>query len=601
MQSDIANRLPLEREVEDVANSRTGLLKNFRVAPCEYKRFTLFGIMFGIIGFIYSFMRILKDNYVMSRQEPICILYIKLFYIAPLSFMVVFGINYLLIRRPVSKLFSLFSLAFMSLFFLLGTMVIFERPLSVTTSFMGTRLAAFAKSVDNIGFLKYFILTLVEPLATAVYIVAELWGSLILSYLFLSYMNETCTESQHSRFIPPLFIIANLSLLASAMVTTLFFKIKEHLTEEQNVLFMGFIFFLEGFLVLCMLFCKYILETKVITKPIFISEKVREPKAPKATPGFAESLGTMRDSKFLMAMCTVVCFYSVVFNILETVYKNGIKRGAIAMGEEPGKYSGKFNSYDQYVTSISVILLNLSTFSKWVDKRGWLVVALITPMIGLLSTICILGLGSYNAAADDSSIGIFNAMFGGAATFIVLENYLGTFCLAAMKIFKYTAFDVTKERISMRIEGRYRPKFKSIYDGIFNKFGKSLGATYGILLSSITTDIDFRGFSPISSALMTGFLGIWIFYVFYLGRSFNASVKADQPIDIDLSSKASEEDPNKPQSEEQDLKAYLSENKDLKKQVIDSTELKNTAPEARDTARAQDGRLPDPQDLKKDL
>jgi len=537
MQSDVATHLPSEQEVDDIANSRSGILKNFRVAPCEYKRFALFGLMFGIISFIYSFMRILKDSYVMSRQEPICILYIKLFYIAPLSFLIVFGINYLLVRRSVSNLFSIFSLAFMGLFFLLGTMVMFEQQLAASTSFAGAWLGSIAHSFKHIGFIRYFILTLVEPLATSVYILAELWGSLIMAYLFLSYMNEMCTEKQHSRFIPPLFIIANLSLLGSAMVTTLFFKIQERLTESQNVLFMGFIFFLEGFLVLGMLFCKHLLETKVITKPIFVSDKVRHAKGPKVTPGFKESLGIMRNSKFLLAMCTVVCFYSVIFNILETVYKNGVKRGADEMGVERGKYSGRLNSYDQYLTSISVILLNLSAFSKWVDKRGWMFVAMITPAIALISSICILGLGSYNTAADEDSFGFINSIFGGAPTFLILENYLGTFCLAMMKIFKYTAFDVTKERISMRIESRYRPKFKSIYDGIFNKFGKSMGAVYGIMLSSFITDIDFRGFSPMTSVIMTGFISLWIMSVIYLSRSFDTSIKTNEPIDIDLKDK----------------------------------------------------------------
>lgn len=534
MQGDTINNLPPEQQIEDEANSRTGILKNFRIASCEYTRFALFGIMFGIIGFIYSFMRILKDNYVMSRQEPICILYIKLFYIAPLSFLIVFAINYLLVRRSVSNLFSLFSLAFMGLFFLLGTFVMFEKQMMFSTSLLGAKLAAFATQMKHIGFLRYLILTLIEPLATSVYIVAELWGSLILSYLFLSYMNEICTERQHSRFIPPLFIIANVSLLASAMVTTLFFKIEDGLTSDQKPVFMGFIFFLEGLLVLAMLFCKYILETKVVTRPIFISDKIKRAKAPKVTPGFAESLQIMRKSKFLLAMCTVVCFYSVAFNVLETVYKNGIKKGADEMNVEPGKYSGKFNSYDQYITSISVILLNMSTFSKFVDKRGWVFVAMVTPVIGLVSSLCILGLGSYNSAADRSSFGFLNSMLGGSATFVVLENYLGTLCLAAMKIFKYTAFDVTKERISMRIESRYRPKFKSIYDGIFNKLGKSVGATYGIAVSSLVSDIDFRGFSPFTSMGMAAVLGIWIFWVVYLGRSFNTSLKTNEPIDIDI-------------------------------------------------------------------
>lgn len=528
------SNLPSEQQIEDEVNSYTGLMKNFRIAGCEYKRFAMLGVMFGIIGFIYSFMRILKDNYVMSRQVPNCILYIKVLYIMPLSFIVVIGINYMLTSRTVSKLFSIFCLGFMSIFFLLGTVVIFEDKIMFDTNVIETKLATNSFETRGLGFLKYLLLTINEPLATTVYIVAEMWGSLIMSYLFLSFMNEMCTEKQHSRFIPPLFIIVNLSLLLSAMVTTVFFKVKENLTNEQNTLFMGGVFFLEGILVLGVLFCKYILENKIVTKPIFVSSSAKKAKKQKAAMGFKEGLEIMMKSKFLMAMCGIVCFYSICFNILETVFKNGIKRGADATGMEPGKYSGKYNNMDQYITSISVISLNMSSFSTFVDKKGWLMVAMITPLIGLISTACILGLGSYNAATEEGSLHVFNSMFGGNKSLFVMENLLGTLCLSAMKVFKYAAFDVTKERISMRIEDRYRPKFKSIYDGIFNKFGKSMGALYGIAVSSVFTEIDLRGMSPITSIFIVLFISVWIFSVIYLGGLFNKSLKSSEPVDIDL-------------------------------------------------------------------
>lgn len=526
--------LPTEQQIEDEVSAYTGILKNFRIAKCERSRFAVFGIMFGIIGFIYSFMRILKDNYVMSRQDPVCILYIKLIYIMPLSFIVVLAINYLLAKRSVSKLFSISCIAFMGIFALLGTAVIFEKVSPFNMMSIEEKLASFAFETRGLGFLKYCLLTVSEPLATSVYIVAELWGSLILSYLFLSFMNESCTVKQNSRFIPPLFIIANISLFLSAMVTTMFLKIQENLNSQQNTLFMGSIFFLESFLVLCVLFCKYILETRIITKPIFISEVVKKSKGPKLSTSFKESLKMMMKSKFLLAMCTIVCFYSVSYNILETVFKNGIKRAADMQGIDRGKFSGKFNSYDQYITSISVIALNLSSFSNYVDKRGWRLVALITPIVAIISAGCILGLGSYNSATEDGSISILNKMFSGNAPFYALENYLGAYCLSALKIFKYTAFDVTKERISMRLEGKQRPKFKSVFDGIFNKFGKSMGAVYGILMINFVTDIDFRGMSPVTLGFLSLILVIWTYWVFYLGNSYNKSLKTDEPIDIDL-------------------------------------------------------------------
>lgn len=548
------NILPTEDEIEGRLNNYQGITKNFRIDKSEYTRFALLGLMFGIISFIYSFMRILKDNYVMSRQEPNCISCIKIFYIMPLSFIIVIFINYLLSKRSISKIFSIFCLSFMGLFFLLGTFVMFEDQIMFDTTVIETKLATASFETRGLGFLKYILLTINQPLATTVYIVAELWGSLILSYLFLSYLNELCTERQHSRFIPPLFIIANLSLLLSALVTTGFFEIKKRLTNEQNTIFMGMIFFLEGTLVIAMLFCKYILETKIITKPIFITTQKKVSKGAKASIGFKEGIQIMIKSKFLLAMCWIVCVYSVIYNILETIFKNGIKTGADFQNVERGSYSGRFNNIDQYVTSLSVIILNLSSFSNLVDRRGWFLVAMITPVVFIISSVCILGLGSYNSAAEDSSFSLLNKIFGGNMPYSALENYLGTLCLASMKIFKYSAFDVTKERISMKIEGKYRPKFKSIYDGIFNKFGKSLGSVYCILLSSTFGSIDIRGSSPLTSLFVGICLFGWILSITYLSGSFNASVKTGDPINLDLVESDSAELEEKNEETKQEIK-----------------------------------------------
>ncbi|ORD98797.1 ADP/ATP carrier protein, partial [Hepatospora eriocheir] len=202
-----------EDEIEEEANSRTGLLRNVRVASNEWTRFLLFGSMFFIIGFIYSFMRILKDMFVMERQDPNCFNFIKICYILPLSFGVVVLINYLLQSKTISKIFTIFLVVFAVLFILFGSILPFEKDILDLTYLKKT----YGKS-NNV--IKYFMYTLAEPMATLIYISAELWGSIMLSYLYLSYLNESCTFRQHSRFIPPLFILINFALFTSALVTS---------------------------------------------------------------------------------------------------------------------------------------------------------------------------------------------------------------------------------------------------------------------------------------------------------------------------------------------------------------------------------------------
>lgn len=522
-----------EDDVEAEMETRIGFFRNIRIAREERAKFALFGAMFFIIGFIYSFMRILKDMFVMERQDASCFNFIKIFYILPLSFVVVIGINYLLQKRSVAKIFNMCLMFFATTFLFFGTFVIFEDQLMFDAEVIKT------KYEDSNGFLRDFMYTVAEPIATLIYISAELWGSIILSYLFLSYLNESCPERQHGRFIPPLFILTNISLLVSALVTTGMRTVKEKMSPGQLKTFMGCFFLIEACLVGVILVLKYILETMVMSAPIFIA-KGRKEKKSKPKVSFKESLKTMIKSKFLLAMCGIVFFYNALYNLIETVFKFGIKAGAKAAEMDKADYSAKFNNYEQYITSLSVIFLNMTSFSHLTDTRGWTFVAMICPVVGAISILAVFGLGAYNAALREESFGFINSMAKGAPK-IVLENYLGMFIISAMKIFKYTAFDVTKERISMKIEDRYRPKFKSIYDGIFNKLGKSGGSLYGVLINALFTDINPRGVSPLTGLFGAIFVLLWVSGIFYLGRNYDKAVKNKTNVNIDLVGEKEEE------------------------------------------------------------
>ena len=519
-------RLRHEDEVEDGLEGRTGLFRNIRIAREERLKFGLLGAMFFIIGFIYSFMRILKDMFVLKRQSPSCFNFIKIFYILPISFAIIIIINYLLQKRSISKIFNICLFIFFSAFLFFGTFIIFEDQVMFDNEML------LAKYEDSNTFLKDFIYTIAEPIATLIYITAELWGSIILSYMFLSYLNESCPERQHGRFIPPLFILTNISLLASALVTTGMMKAKENMSDGALKIFMGCFFLLEAALTAIIIFLKYFLETRVMTTPIFIP-KERKEKKPKPKVSFIESLKIMCKSKFLLAMCGIVFFYNALYNLIDTVYKFGITAGAAANEMDKSDYSAKFNNIEQYITSLTVIFLNLTSFSHLTDTRGWTFVAMITPFVAGCAIIGVFGLGSYNSALEEESFGFVNKLVKGTPKY-GLENYTGMFIMSSMKIFKYTASDVTKERISMKIENRYRPKFKSIYDGFCNKLGKSGGSIYGIIIGAMFSSIDPRGASPLTGIISALFVFLWVWGIFYLGANYNEAVKKNTNINIDI-------------------------------------------------------------------
>ncbi|KAH9410919.1 TLC ATP/ADP transporter [Ordospora pajunii] len=528
------DNIPTEDEVEQDANSRQGLFKYFRVARIEYPKFILLGVMLGIVGFIYSFMRILKDMFVMVRQEPTTILFIKIFYVLPVSMTLVFLIQYELGSKTISRIFSIFCGGFASLFFFYGAVLLIEEHVSPSRFLFRDIFVDGKMSSKGLNIFKSMFLTINEPLATLVFITAEMWGSLILSYLFMSFLNESCTIKQFSRFIPSLIIIMNLSLLLSAIATGGFFNLRRSFTFEQNQFFLSGIFITQGILIVLVIFLKSYLEKVVMARPLFVVSSGSRRKKAKANVSFSEGLETMSQSRLLLAMSLIVLFFNISYNMIESTFKAGTKVAAEYFNEEKGQYSGKFNQIDQYMTSIIVIALNLSPFSSLVETSGFLLVGMITPIITLTAVIFFFGSTIYNTVVEGSSLKFLSGLFPDGELRYKLENYSGIIFLSLLKIAKYSAFDICKEKLGMRINPTYRARFKSVYDGIFGKVGKSVGSIYGLMMFEILSTEDLRQAAPITAGIVSVFVAMWIKSIVYLSGSYESAVKQNKDVDIDM-------------------------------------------------------------------
>ncbi|KAF9764722.1 ADP,ATP carrier protein 1 [Nosema granulosis] len=533
--------IPTEQEIEAIANARTGLLSYFKVARCEFPKFFLLGGMFGIIGFIYSFMRILKDMFIMTRQDQNTIMFMKIFYVLPTSLCLVGLIQYMMGTKTVSRIFSIFIWGFSALFLFYGVVFLFEDKLTPSRFLFRDIFADGKDGMRNLNFLKPFFLTINEPLATFIFITAEMWGSLLMAYLFMSFLNESCTINQFTRFIPPLYIITNLALLGSAVVTELFLSLRKNFNYDQNQILCASVFFIQGLLALSLLGMKWYLEDVVLKTPVFIPSKViKKTKGPKL--GFKEGIKIMGQSKMLFSMCCIVLFFNMSFNMIESTYKAGVKAAAIHQELEIGNYSANLNKFDQYMTSISVIALNLSAFSTLVETKGWIVMGLITPIITFLAIIITIGAAIYNSAQEKLSFSVISSFFSSGKAYYTLENYSGIFFLSLLKIAKYAAFDICKEKMGMRLDTNHRSRFKSVYDGIFGKLGKSFSSLYGLAMLTLLDTDNIRRAAPITFVIILFFIVAWFKCISYLSGLFENSLKTNSNVDIDLFEKSKAEE-----------------------------------------------------------
>lgn len=478
-------------------------------------------------------MRILKDLFVMVRQDQNSIMFMKIFYVLPISFASVILIQWLMQNRSVSAIFNLFLIIFTAFFFGLGIVFKFENTL-LPPSFRFKDIFADRKGgMRGLNVLKYFMITANEPVSTIIFIIAEMWGSLLMAYLFMSFLNESCTIRQFNRFIPPLYIIANIALLISGLASSQFRELRKNFSYAHNQILYSSVFLGLGSICLVLMYLKYYFESRIASTPIFIPSNTIKKKQ-KVSVGFQEGISIMMKSKLLMSLCIIVFFYNITFNLIESVYKAGIKSASKSLGLEVGEYSGKFNTIDQILVAVTVILLNLSAFSTLIETSGWVTMGLLTPIMTFLGAVTVMGASIYNSGIEGLAFPWISVMLKKAKYIYTFENYSGMFFLAFIKILKYSAFDICKEKMGMRIDPAHRARFKSVYDGIFNKLGKSVGSLYGLgVLVALNTDNVRKG-SPFTLVISIILVYIWIRAIIYLARAYNDSVKNNTSVNIDL-------------------------------------------------------------------
>ena len=226
--ADLKNVLPTEKEVKEQAEKlrKTSFIGFFfPILPSERKRVGLMITMFCLISFTYTFLRIFKDRIVYSVLDNTETKHwLKLLCFLATQFLVIFSQN-------ISSKFN-FNIAF-------------ERLTMCFTAFLGINLIAiaaakagyipiiknesFADSIFVANTLSPRGLSLFYPLVLVFnflphaifYILSEVVGSLMVSFCFMTYLNNNTTENQNKRFVKVLYVFSNFFSFLSSQAASI--------------------------------------------------------------------------------------------------------------------------------------------------------------------------------------------------------------------------------------------------------------------------------------------------------------------------------------------------------------------------------------------
>ncbi|KAM0672908.1 ATP/ADP translocase [Ordospora colligata] len=468
----------------------------------------MFGLLFALLSYIDVFLHILGDMVVMKTQIPSSILFIKSVLVVPVSFFFIDVVQRKLKTLGPSRMFEIILLCSSAFLLLFGT-VIWPNSKALQIDFFWSR-DIFSEGKMNsrrLDFLFPTFLVFNEWISSVLYLISELWGSLIVSFMFFSRLTHQCTESQLKRFFPMLSLISGVAMLSSGLLIRNLNKHRDGLCFDDKETMFSRVFVVASILGLVTTGMSFFTD-RFLTKQ---QSSMKDVAHIDQKMTLSMSLKLMQKSKLLAAMTTIVIMSSVCSGVVEATYRGGITLGAAQASTTIPSYVNRLNALAQIITSIFLLVIFFKPAGQFIDKKGWLPVAIVAPAMVVISLLVFFPIVFVNLRKEE------------IARF-VLENYIGMVVVSLIRISKYCFFDISKEAVSIRIDPMHRQMFRGIHDGLGINVGKTIGSLYCTIVTMIFDVREIRSMALISSVFIAGLCIVWIRSILCINRSYKESI-----------------------------------------------------------------------------
>ncbi|CAH9088523.1 unnamed protein product [Cuscuta europaea] len=435
------------------------------------KKIVPLGLMFFCILFNYTILRDTKDVLVVTAKGSSAeiIPFLKTWVNLPMA--IGFMLLYTKLANVLSKqaLFYTVILPFIAFFGAFGFVLY---PLS--NYFHPTALADKLLNILGPRFLGPIAILRIWSFCLF-YVMAELWGSVVVSVLFWGFANQITTVDEAKKFYPLFGLGANVALIFSGRTVKYFSNLRKSLGPGVD----GWALSLRGMMSIVVL-----MGLAICSIYWWVNHNVSLPsrslkKKDKPKMGTMESLKFLVSSKYIRDLATLVVAYGISINLVEVTWKSKLK----AQFPSPNEYSSFMGDFS---TATGIATFTMMLLSQWVfDKYGWGVAAKITPTVLLLT-----GFGFFSLILFGGPLVPTLAKFG--MTPLLAAVYVGALQNIFSKSAKYSLFDPCKEMAYIPLDEDTKVKGKAAIDVVCNPLGKSGGAliqqfmilTFGSLANS---------------------------------------------------------------------------------------------------------------------
>lgn len=473
------------------------------------KKVVPLGLMFFCILFNYTILRDTKDVLVVTAKGSSAeiIPFLKTWVNLPMA--VGFMVVYTKLSNVLSKKALFYSCIFPFIAFF-GAFAFLLYPLN--TVIHPTALADSLLQFLGPSFLGPIAILRIWSFCLF-YVMAELWGSVVVSVLFWGFANQIMTVDEAKQFYPLFGLGANVALIFSGRTVKYFSNLRKNLGPGVD----GWAVSLKGMMSIVVLLGLAIcgiywwVNKFVVDDPTLPKAEGRKKKE-KPKMGMMESFKFLLTSRYVRDLATLVVAYGISINLVEVTWKSKLK----AQYPSPNEYSsfmGDFSSCTGIAT-FTMMLLSRVIFRKY----GWGVAATITPTV-LLAT----GVAFFGLILCSEPLTPILGKFG--MTPLLAAVYVGALQNIFSKSAKYSLFDPCKEMAYIPLDEDTKVKGKAAIDVVCNPLGKSGGALIQQFL--ILTFGSLANSTPYLGGILMVIVLAWLAAARSLDSQFTPLVKKD--------------------------------------------------------------------------
>lgn len=345
------------------------------------------------------------------------------------------------------------------------------------------------------------------------FVVAELWGSMIILLTFWGFANQISSVGEAKRSYT-LFNAAG-DLAAFATGPLIWYFCNKHI-ENYSFTLQGLLSCVLFFGLLTLVFYwwmdRYVLTDKRFYDPDGVDKASRQ----KTKLSLAKSIKYIFKSKYLLCLAIMVIGYGLAISMIEVSWKATLKLEY----PNPSEFQAYMGTITTFVGLVS-FLIALFIGGGFIRLFGWNFSAQIPPlMVGFTGLVFFFLLIFQNALSPAL------AMIGITPLFLLVS--FGAFQNVMSKAVKYSFFDPTKEMAFIPLDQEAKVKGKAAIDVIGSRLGKSGSAWIQVGLIDLVGTGSVLSISPYLVPIVLITVIFWSMAVRSVGKEFSPDEQPSQ-------------------------------------------------------------------------